>query len=345
MKKLFLFVGALATAICGNAQTSSNHAAELDGELMRFDLQMRADYDYVNQDGHENDAFSGIDGKYLMFRVDGEIMPGLTYSVRQRFNKNPQNFNATDWAWIGYTTGRWNFSGGKEIVAIGGYEYDRAPQDLYECSAYWNNTACYAFGATVGYGITSKDRVKFQVTRSPFEINNVKNTYTYNLMWTGNHGCYSSIWSANLIEYDKGHYINFLALGNKFTFGNVWLELDYMNRAASHQKFLFKDCSVMAELSVSPSEKCRIFGKYTYDINHTGTDADHIVLNGTRINMGGAGVEYYPIRGRKNTLRLHAAAFYSWGENTNTALAMQNKTFHLQAGVTWDMNLLNIKRK
>lgn len=169
--------------------------------------------------------------------------------------------------------------------------------------------------------------------------------YSYNLMWNGSHGCFSSIYTANLVEYAPGLFINYLALGNKFTFDKVALELDWMNRASSHQTFLFKDMSVMAELQYSPCDKWKIFGKYTYDVNKSGTGADVTVLNGTELNMAGAGVEFMPFINMKHVLRFHAIGFYSWGKNANTADVMQNKTFTFAAGVTWYMNLLSLKRK
>ena len=322
-----------------------DHSDPVTSEIVRLDVEARMDYQIVNYDGSTDDAKTGFEGKYLMFRLDGMILPGLTYSWRQRLNKNAASFDATDWVYLNYAVDRWNFSAGKEIVAIGGYEYDRAPMDLYGCSVFWNNVPCYEFGVAAGYGITADDRLTFQVTQSPFWTSANRNLYGYNLMWTGKHGFFESIYSANLMEYAKGHFINYLALGNKFTAGKMCLELDLMNRAASHQAFLFKDCSVMAELSYRPQERWRIFGKYTYDVNKTGTDADMVVANGTELSMAGAGFEYFPLIKKRHRLRLHAACYYSWGTNGNPDNIMQNKTTYFTAGLTWDMNLLNIKRK
>lgn len=40
-----------------------------------------------------------------------------------------------------------------------------------------------------------------------------------------------------MMEYLPGRFINYISLGNKFTFDKVALELDVMNRASSHQTF------------------------------------------------------------------------------------------------------------
>lgn len=340
-----MLVAIACTPCAANAQNAQDDSAPLTNEIMRLDIDVRADYQWTDQNGTVNDGYSGFKGKYLTLRMDGVIVPGLTYSWRQRFTKNMADFNATDWAYINYNTGRWNLQAGKSVIAIGGYEYDRAPMDLYQCSVFWNNTGCYGFGVGAGYNVTLADRITAQVTESPFSGDGNRNIYAYNLMWNGNHGFYESIWSANMIEYTKGRYINYLALGNKFHFGKGWLELDFMNRAAHHQTFLFKDCSVMAELSLKPTAKWRVFGKYTYDVNHAANGADLVVAQGTELNMAGVGAEFFPLGEHRHRLRIHAAAFYSWGENGNAANIMQHNTTFLNAGITWDMNVLNWRRK
>ena len=102
--------------------------------------------------------------------------------------------------------------------------------------------------------------------------------YSYNLLWNGNHGWFNAIYSINMIEYLPGRFINYIALGNKFTVDKLTLELDLMNRASRRQTFLLKDISIMGEISFRPTEKWNIFGKMTYDVNRSGSDADMCVL-------------------------------------------------------------------
>lgn len=316
-------------------------------QLFKLDVQARVDWQLNQNDGHTIDSNTGFKARYLVFQLDGRIIPGLTYSWRQRMNKAHSDqsfFDATDWIYLNYSIDRWNFQAGKEVVAIGGWEYDRAPINLFGCSVFWNNIPCYQLGVSAGYDITSKDRMTFQAVQSPFFTPANRNMYSYNLMWNGSHGFYDAIWSANLVEYAKGRYINYLALGNKFTYDRVQLELDLMNRASSHQTFFFKDCSVMTELGWSPNARWRVHGKYTYDVNRTRTGADLTVLPGTELNMAGGGLEFYPLLKNKTWLRLHAACYYSWGKNSNADDVMQNKSLLFCAGITWDMNIVNIKK-
>lgn len=353
MKHFLKGIGALALAIPAGAfaQEVAPEPRLQDGEgpmpseIVRFDVEARVDYRYTGVDGHTDKKHSGFEGRYLSMRVDGTILPGLTYSWVQRFNKPQAFFEATAWMYLNYEIGRWGVQGGKEVVAIGGFEYDRAPIDLYSCSVFWNNVPCYQFGVSGSFGITPSDRLTFQVTQSPFHTSENKDMYAYNLLWNGHHGCFDALYSANLLEYADGRYISYLALGNRFSFGKWALEFDLMNRAAAHQTFLFKDCSVMAELAFKPSDRWRVHAKYTYDVNHADNGADLIVAQGTELSMAGAGVEFYPLMKRRHRLRLHAGCYYSWGANGNADNLMQNKTLFVNAGLTWDMNLLNIKRK
>ena len=327
------------------------HAEEApasDTGLLKLNFSARIDWQLNRPYNHTDDANSGFEGKYLMLRADGEIIPGLSYSWRQRLNKMHADrnfFDATDWLYVNYETGRWSFEAGKEIVAIGGWEYDRAPMDLFGTSVFWNNIPCYQLGVTTGYAVAPTDRLYVQATQSPFFTPDDRNIYGYSLRWNGEHSFYKSIWSANLFEYTRGHYISYLSLGNRFEFGKWAIEADVMNRASSGQAYLFKDCSVIGDVAFAPASRWRIHVKMTYDVNHSGTDADSMVLDGTQLTMAGGGVEFFPLVKDKTDLRLHATAYYSWGKNTNEADVMQKNTLLANIGLTWNMNFLNVKRK
>ena len=231
------------------------------------------------------------------FRLDGNITDGLSYSWRQRLNKPHKDasfFDATDWVYLNYDFGRWSVAGGKQVVAIGGWEYDRAPIDLYGCSVFWNNVPCYQIGGSVSFRPSAADRLTFQLCESPFYTPENRDMYAYNLMWNGRHGFFEAIWSANLLEYAPDRYISYLALGNRFSFGKVALELDLMNRAAAGQTFFLRDMSVMGELAYAPTAKWKVFGKMTYDVNRTHSDADLCVSPGTEMKMAAPALSSFP---------------------------------------------------
>lgn len=301
-------------------------------------VETRVGYESVFDDGDMNDDLSGFKGRYLNFRIDGQIVKGLTFSYRQRLNKNSNAtfFDATDWIHVDWkATDRLSLGAGKQVVAIGGYEYDRAPIDCYACSEFWNNISCYQLGVSATYNVTAADQLLFQICNSPFRSWAGNNTYALNLMWYGTHGLWQTMWSVNMMEREKGKWMNYIALGNRLNLARgVHLDIDLMNRAGGGgQNFLMDDWSVMTELSAQPSEAVRVFGKYTHDENRSGTDNDMLITDGTKMNMAAVGVEYHPLKRYHDAVRLYATGSYSWGHNANPDGTMQDKQMKLEVGM------------
>lgn len=342
MRYFFISVLLALTASCLHAQESG---------LLTLRIEARLDYmqEYLSAD--KNDGNSGFKGRYLNIRMDGNLAEGFSYSYRQRLNKpnaNASFFDATDWLTISYNYRNWGLSAGKQVVAIGGYEYDRAPIDLYFCSEYWNNIACYQLGVSGTYTTDEgKDKFLLQFCQSPFRTNALnadnKEMFSYNLMWYGSHGIFSSMYSVNMIEWLPGRFINYVVLGNRFDFGRFALELDYMNRAVSARDFFGRDFSVMSELSWRPIDRLNVFVRATYDLNNTGETGDLCVTSGTDIFRVGGGIEFYPLKESRN-LRLHLNCCYTDGMSPASAVLKPRQTI-ADAGITWHMNMLNIKRR
>ena len=303
--------------------------------------EVRIDYqgDYV--DGEYIGSNSGFKGKYVNVILFGNINDSFSYSYRQRLNKahaDQSFFDATDWAYLTYTANQhWSFSAGKQVVGIGGYEYDRAPIDLYFCSEFWNNIPCYQLGVSASFTTTSgKDK---------FNLKD-KVMYGYNLMWCGSHGWYNTIWSANMFEYLPKEYIYYLALGNEFCLGhNTKLRVDLMNRATGSHAFFFKNCSVMAELAHNIKDKLNIFGKAVYDVNNTDVAGDYCVLPGTELTRFGAGVEFYPLPKGNRSVRLHATYCYTLGENSNPAGTSLPEQSLFSVGLKWKIDVVSLAKK
>lgn len=313
-------------------------------EQLTLALDVRADFHYESfADGGSSSGFSG---EYLNILLDGTIAPRLSYHFRHRLNKYADAgnniFNATDWIYLSYRpTERTTLSAGKLVVAIGGYEYDRAPIDLYFCSVYWNHISCYQFGLSAAFSpLSGNHSFTVQLCNSPFgEIGD--GLYAYNLLWSGRMGSFSTLWSANLLEYAKGRYIAYLALGNSFEAGPFRAEFDFMNRASKHQSFWFRDMSLVGEASCFVHDKVKLLAKCGYDVNDTdymfaGSDGtllapDRCVAPGTDSFFWGAGIEYFPLKHSRD-LRLHAA----WADTHD---AEGRKMNFLSFGIRWRVNL------
>ncbi|MBO5419176.1 MAG: porin [Bacteroidales bacterium] len=341
MKRNLLFILFALTSLAAAAQNE---------KTFRLDLETRIDYTQEYISSTKINDNSGFKGKYLNIRIDGQIAEGFTYSYRQRLNKINSIysfFEATDWITLNYRTGNWDFSTGKQVVAIGGYEYNAAPIDLYFCSEFWQHIACYQFGVSAAYNTKDrKDNIMFQICESPFKTGQLniekKEMFAYNLMWTGTHGFFNSLYSVNMMEYMPGRFINYIALGNEFRFGNVRIELDLMNKASSMKDLIGKNMSVMSAINWQPVEWVNMFARMSYDVNRTEELTDLCVLPGTEITRVGGGFEFFPIKNSRN-LRLHINGCYTFGKATVGNVLNPNQTI-VDCGITWKMNLLTTKR-
>ena len=332
------------TILCGviAAMLGGGVAMAQEDAKVNLRLEARGDLQYENFDGHKVDGSTGFRGQQLNLRLNGSINDSWSYVYRQRMGKpngDASYFNAVDHINLTYTTGAWAFTGGKQSVAVGGYEYDRAPMDFYFGSEYWYSMACYQWGVSAKYnlGTESNDVLNLQITQSPFRSIN-PSMLSYNLMWTGSYGWLDIMHSVNMLEYLPGKYVNFIALGHQFNLDYFTLQLDWMNRA-DMDNFGFDDFSVMADLSWHASEKLNVFGKVTYDINDDNF-VDYCVLPGIEVTRVGAGVEYFPVEGSRD-IRLHGGYSYAWGWNGNLAAGTKwyDQSF-LTIGVTWKMDIL-----
>ena len=337
MKKHFLsFCGIVAFLLVGNVATAQENAR------INLRMEVRGDLQYENIDGQTIDGSTGFRGKQLNLRLNGNISESWSYAYRQRMGKpnaDASYFDAVDHINLTYTKGAWSFTGGKQTVAVGGYEYDRAPIDFYFGSEYWYNMACYQWGVNAKYslGTESNDALMLQVVQSSFRSAVNPNMYSYNLMWTGSYGWLDILHSVNMLEYLPGKFVNFIALGHQFNMGDFSLQLDWMNRA-NLEHFNFKDFSVMADFAWSASDKLNVFAKASYDVNKDNY-ADLCVLSGTELTRVGAGVEYFPIKNSRD-VRLHGTYSYAWGKNGNPSGSVWGNHSFVSIGATWKMSIL-----
>lgn len=306
---------------------------------IRFDL--RFDGEFI---GYRNKPVeTGFDGKYFNLAIDGNISEQFSYSLRQRLYKDngiPTNFfKATDWAYLTYhITPQWNISAGKQVVLIGGYEYDQAPIDVYFWSDFWNNVNPFQIGVTAGYNSPDGHHaIKAQVTNSPFSTEVLDNCFSYNLIWYGNMGNFSTIYSYNAVEYENNHFIHYLALGNRWAQNWFSWELDYMNRASAQQANPLSDFSIISRMTFDLGPHTTLFIKGGWDQNKAqaaGTrwenTYDRYVLPGVQYAFYGGGIEFYPIERLKKTLRLHA---FLYSNNQSP------QPISCHVGVRWQMNV------
>jgi hypothetical protein len=344
MKKTTLSLRAFFV-LCMALMTFGYAQAQEQNEI--FKLGVEARFDWLNQtlDGNKVDAGSGFKVRYFNLRMDGQISPKFSYSWRQRFNRAnsiSEFAQNTDWLHLTYKpTENWAISAGKQVLMIGGWEYDRAPIELYFCSEFWNNVNCYQIGASVAYTTNSgNDTILFQACQSPYDTTlSSVDYYAYNLYWSGSHGCFTALYSLNFMQYAPGKYDKYIALGNQFKFGDATIQLDLMNRGPKGKDLLFDNFSIMGEFSYMIANQVNLFAKATYDkIGNSSVLASGLVP-GTELTRVGGGVEYYPM-GNRN-VRLHAAYAHTFGVNTNPDGTALNKLGYLTVGLTWKIDIMS----
>lgn len=339
---------------CGTPCSAENGTDSSDGEkVLGLNVEARLDNQYVTHQNQYCRSESGFIGKYIALKAYGTITDGLTYVWRQRFSRTPKDntfWDQTDLLNLTYQTGKFDIGAGKQVVMIGGYEYDRAPIDLMCPNLFVANVACYQFGVSAGFQVSKHDHVGIQVSQSIFATASDRNLYAYNLMWSSSRNFsdwlkFETLWSVNEIEYLKGKYCNYVALGNKFVIADkVTLLLDLMTRTYPDNN-IFKNNTFMGEASWDITPKWRITGKASYDCNRgVNTTSKTEIARGSQLAIGGLFAEWFPISNKRHLLRMHAGAFYSKGTNKNKADLMQKDTFYATVGLTWHMNLLNLKR-
>lgn len=355
MKKTFTKMICLAAALFSFGAAQAQNAAVEDNEI--FKLGVEARFDYLNEAlaGKVDPAASGFKVRYFNLRMDGQITSKFSYSWRQRFNRvnSLSDFaENTDWLTLTYKpTPNWSISAGKQVVMIGGWEYDRAPMDLYFCSEFWNNVACYQLGASVSYTTEDgKDNVLFQVCQSPYQksaanfVDGVKqhNLLAYNLYWTASYDWYTGLHSMNLVEYKRGKFDFYMVLGNQFKFGDAKIQLDLMERGTSFDHL--DNFSIMGEFSYLIADRVNVFAKVTYDQASDVYAPGLYFAPGAQITRVGGGVEYYPLGGQGNRdVRLHAAYAYGMGDNPYGVI--KDKSSYFTAGLTWRIDLMSAAEK
>ena len=328
MKKILL----LLVAACATLALSAQEIVD------KLYLDMRSSFHQELMDGTYG---SQLVGEYLNFHILGHLSPTVDYRVRQRLNKkvfDERNmFNATDFLYLRWQASpRWSFTVGKNAVYIGGYEFDAVPIDVYYYSNFCNNLyQGFAFGVNAEYEFLPGQTLAFQFCNSPLSLG-FQNLYAYNLAWFGKFApWWNTLWSVNLVQDEYNRFINYIALGNRFIFGNLAIDVEWMNRAGFGQKRFFSDYTVISKIiwTVGKWNLCAKAGYESNDIANVdaqGRALDVAVAPGTRNIYAGCGVEFFPLPNR-DRLRLHAVYFKS------SSIGIDN----FDIGITWRLDIIN----
>lgn len=311
----------------------------------------------TRNDADDEEAYkSGFAGKYLQFYLDGNITDGLSYHYRQRLNRlNDIDalFKSIDKAYMQYDfKSGWNVAAGKFPLAIGGWEYDAAPIDIYLSTEFWNQVYCFQLGIRGGYKFKDgRNSIVAEIANSPFnpvEKGMSNSMYSYSLLWYGNFGVFNSSYSVNVFEVEDGTYLGQIALGNRFIAGPMTIDFDWMQRFHDNDN-MFGDFSGVLCVKGDVLGWANIFGKVDYDQNRTNLFDEmswkepYWIRYNDQILTYGIGVEVFPIK-KQRFLRLHAF----WNQTLNLAdddyKDFDLKQHYLTLGLSLDFTAFEIKK-
>lgn len=304
-----------------------------DGFHVNVAVDGRMDFDYTHPEvGRDEGNFKG---KYLNLIVNAQITNNLSVNLRQRLNKfdnwNSNVFAATDFLTLDWKVDdNWTLSGGKQVVALGGFEYNQAPINVFAPSMTWNNIYPYEFGVSGQYTFKGgKHSLLAQFCNSPYTpLNKIGGSmFAYNLLWTGHMGVFHTLWSVSALEYDRGKYGNYICLGNRLDFRNLYFQLDLQNRYTGHQAYLFGDYSVIAKFDWQINNQFEVFVKGGYEKMRRTPGLKPT----TDEPLYGGGLLFYPLKKHHDNLRLHLVADMS--HDLQTAMRTQTVSLGMTAYV------------
>ena len=117
--------------------------------INKLKLEARADGELFTTDSTPN---FGFHGKYFNLMLGGNFGSGFSYYFKQRIIANKGSvmfFDNTDFLYLDYKpTANWRLRFGKDAMALGGFEYDAAPIDVYFPTNLWRNIYCFQLGAS-----------------------------------------------------------------------------------------------------------------------------------------------------------------------------------------------------
>ena len=329
MKKLFVFLGVVFLTI-GSAVRAQEADSTVPLQKSSWgDANNSGITDYIpdislDMRGGFNQDFGGSTGQFygdgLYLDINGNISPHFSYSLNQRlassYYEDNSGFNGTNWLTITYENDYFGVTFGKDAVFVGSFEYDAYDLDAYSDmnSGFYNSFECWQWGVSGAWYPADDQEVLLQISNSPYAFGEA-GMFGYALGWRGTWDFYESYWTANLWQYSSESYAKSLNLGNRFTFGNLCVEMDLMGRFGEIDVPLAGFSGSLAP-SYEISDWGRAFAKFGVE---TFEKEPYIYY--------GAGFEYFPLKDTKD-VRLHAYwASNSFGDH------------FINIGVTWKFDI------
>lgn len=268
---------------------------------------------------------TGFKVERLSFAVDGSFNDKFSVSFFHHLNKTIEKddvLSATDWVYIKFTPNEsWAFKFGKIPLAVGSWEFDKAPINIYFYSDYIDVYKAFQPGFSAQFNFPNgKDALEFQATRSPLAEQSHFDRFGFHLMWKGNHGPFNFIWSANMEKYDAANRFS-VCLGNKITLSRFSAYLDLIG---GHYPVF--DGGKMNVLSVCTRADFLLFDWMSVGAKFSYEDQMGLYRN----YRYGGGLEFFPIK-KDRDFRLHLQAYNFRADNEDKFIG--------SVGVKWNFHI------
>ena len=332
--------------------------AQMDWEkaFNKFKMEVRADGEYTTTDTTPN---LGFHGKYFNIMVGGDLGGHFSYYYKQRIVADPGTvtfFDNTDFLYLDYRpTDNWRLRFGKDAMALGGFEYDASPIDVYFPTNLWRNIYCFQLAFSGAY-ITDDGNhtLMAQVSNSPYinygGLNYDAGLVAYNLYWAGNMDHWHTLWSTSMVEYKWGHFLNMIMIGNKMAYNKFDIYVDFIHHALSFddwgKNFGFVSCA-----NYYFTDRFNIFVKGMYEQNKSevtlasSVSMDHQLAAGHATARYGLGFEYYPTEQKNVRLHIYGCRMTDSYTDATTNQPVTMATWNFNIGATWTMDYYKLFKK
>ena len=222
-------------------------------------------------------------------------------------------WNFLDWAYITFAPGDLSFTLGKQMLLVGGWEFDDYDFDVnpLNASLFWNSFRCYQWGLSAAWDFSGSSAITLQAAASPYN-----EAMSFAAQWDGTYGPYSMKWSAlGYRDYWDGRdWKLVLCLGNRLELGDFTLTLDYFNRCGDPGGLVssIKGHTFNGSALWACSDEWELGGKISYNIANDPNPYGMLMpypFSGESYLMAGATASWCPA----DDIRIQANAGYSDG--------------------------------
>lgn len=315
--------------------TETENTLSLAERIFKLEKKTEAISIYLNTHMSFQDRFNGEDegasfvGRQLRFEMLGNITKHWGYRFRYRLNRpgyqQSDNFsNNIDFMMIRYKfNDRFELMGGKEGVALGGYQYDDNPIQVLEFCDWLTGIDGFHLGLQGSYNVNKNHTLMLGLHNANndrtvdyySEDKNIKSSHFplgATVFWNGNMfgGKLQTIWSYTLLSEVQNNLSHLVMTGTRLNMKKWQLTLDYYGawEDVDHHKLVSADMtkvlgtttlarntryhSVLFDGSYQPTPHWNLTAGVRYE---AASCADDPEFDGYRTNFGyQAAVQWIP---------------------------------------------------